>query len=80
MPRKPAATAETPTPQAAPEQRRNTGPALNRVELIGRLAAAPELRFTSSGLPVCMMALGEMPQGCWPKCTRRDRLMDVSVG
>ena len=55
MPRKPAATADAPTPQAAPEQRRNTGPALNRVELIGRLAAAPELRFTSSGLPVCTL-------------------------
>ena len=34
MPRKPAAAAEAPTPPAAPEQRRNTGPALNRVELM----------------------------------------------
>jgi single-strand DNA-binding protein len=55
MPRKPAATAEAPTPPAAPEQRRHTGPALNRVELIGRLAAAPELRFTPSGLAVCTL-------------------------
>jgi hypothetical protein len=27
-----------------------------------------------------VMALGEMPRGCWPKCTRRVGPMDVSAG
>jgi primosomal replication protein N len=57
MPRKPAATTEAPASPAAPAERRRSGPALNRVELIGRLAAAPELRFTSSGLPVCTLRI-----------------------
>ena len=34
------------------QRRRRSGPALNRVELIGRLAADPDLRYTSAGIPV----------------------------
>ena len=43
------------TSQTAPAQRRSGGPALNRVELIGRLAGDVELRYTSSGIPVCTL-------------------------
>jgi hypothetical protein len=53
MPRTPAASADTATPRAAaPAPRRSTGPALNRVDLIGRLTTDPALRFTSSGIAV----------------------------
>ena len=48
-------TTEAPAPQTAPVQRRSSGPALNRVELLGRIAGDVELRYTSSGLPVCSM-------------------------
>ena len=46
-------TTEAPAPQTAPVQRRSGGPALNRVELLGRIAGDVEVRYTSSGLPVC---------------------------
>ena len=48
------------------EGRKSRGPALNRVLLVGRLAADPELRYTHSGSPVAQMRLatneGEEPQ------------------
>ena len=50
-------TPEAPATQAAPQQRRSTGPALNRVELLGRIAGDVELRYTSSGLPVCTIRI-----------------------
>lgn len=41
-----AATAATPDTAPAPRRR---GPSLNRVSLIGRLTADPQLRYTSNG-------------------------------
>ena len=58
MSRTSTASTQPPTVEAAPpasdgqETRRRTGPALNRVQLIGRLAADPELRYTQTGIPV----------------------------
>ncbi len=51
-PAQPPASDEQPQPEAmpeAPEQSRWRGPGLNRVELIGRIAKAPDLRVTPSG-------------------------------
>ena len=36
----------------APEQTRSRGPAVNSVQLLGRLAADPEMRFRPDGKPV----------------------------
>src|SRR2546423_896488 len=48
------------------ESRKSHGPALNRVLLVGRLAADPELRYTPSGSPVAQLRLatneGEEPE------------------
>jgi single-strand DNA-binding protein len=61
MPRATTETSEAPTAEATTQdaengsQRRRSGPALNRVELIGRLAADPELRSTSSGVAVARL-------------------------
>jgi hypothetical protein len=53
MARTPSTTSPAaPAAQAAPAQRRSGGPALNRVELLGRIAGDVELRYTSNGLPV----------------------------
>ena len=39
------------------QQRRRGGPALNRVELLGRLTGKPDVRFTASGSPITAMRL-----------------------
>ena len=48
------------------EGRKSRGPALNRVHLVGRLVADPELRYTPSGNPVAQLRLatneGEEPE------------------
>jgi single-strand DNA-binding protein len=48
------------------EGRKSRGPALNRVILVGRLAADPELRYTPSGSAVAQLRLatneGEEPE------------------
>jgi len=44
-----AVTTATPDTASAPRRR---GPALNRVDLIGRLTADPKLRYTPNGIPV----------------------------
>lgn len=47
-----------PAPEAAPstsqdeQPARRYGPSLNRVQLVGRLAAQPEVRFTPNGKAV----------------------------
>jgi single-strand DNA-binding protein len=54
----PMATRTTTTDTAKPvteeqsSERRSSGPALNRVALVGRLVADAELRHTASGIPV----------------------------
>jgi hypothetical protein len=71
-----ARTTSTPTEAPAspvPAQRR-TGPALNRVQLIGRLAADPEVRFTSSGLAAPSSADGTA------RTTRDDILTRLEEG
>jgi len=52
-----------PAPEAAPstpqdeQPARRYGPSLNRVQLVGRLAAQPELRFTPNGKAVTTLRL-----------------------
>jgi single-strand DNA-binding protein len=41
----------------APEQTRSRGPALNAVQLLGRLAADPEMRYRPDGKPVTELRL-----------------------
>jgi single-strand DNA-binding protein len=56
MPRTPAdSTADSSSP--TPAERRRGGPALNRVELIGRLAGGPQLRYTTSGIAVSTLRI-----------------------
>jgi single-strand DNA-binding protein len=43
-------------PQAA-EPKRGSGPSVNKVILLGRLTADPEMRFTNDGKPVTRMRL-----------------------
>lgn len=45
---------------------------LNRIVLIGRLTASPELRYTSSGVPVCNFRIA-----CERNYTNRDGDRDV---
>jgi single-strand DNA-binding protein len=57
----PAQTDEQPQPddmpEAPPEQSRRSGPGLNRVELIGRLTKAPDLRASPGGTHVAYFRL-----------------------
>jgi single-strand DNA-binding protein len=60
--------AEAQVPAAPAEQQRSSrGPSLNQVQLIGRLARDPELRYTPSGKAVSRMRVmvndGPEPQG-----------------
>jgi single-strand DNA-binding protein len=53
IPDMPDAVDEPPDPDAEPEERsRSRGPGLNRVELIGRMAKAPDIRVTPTGMHV----------------------------
>jgi single-strand DNA-binding protein len=45
------------------QPRRRSGPALNRVQLIGRLAIDPELRYTSTGIPVARLRVATNEAG-----------------
>ena len=57
MPHTPATSTEASSSPVAPAERRRGGPALNRAELIGRLAGDPQLRYTTSGIPVCTLRI-----------------------
>ncbi len=45
------------TRQESADGKRRSGPSVNKVILIGRLAADPDMRFTATGEPVAQMRL-----------------------
>lgn len=60
MPSTKSATSPEPagtTPEDGQRTKRSRGPSLNRVTLVGRLAADPQLRYSSSGTAVAMIRL-----------------------
>jgi hypothetical protein len=64
---------------------RRSAPAAPMVDVEAVAGAAVERAVAdvkAAGRPPAgpVMALGEMPRGCWPKCTRRVGPMDVSAG
>jgi len=62
MPRKPSISKTTPS-ESTSDEKRSGGASVNRVILVGRLVATPELRTTTSGLHVTTIRVATNDRG-----------------